>query len=142
MIVDASIAIKWFVAESDTPAAVQFFDRHFAQGLAAPEIIVAEVANAAWKKALRGEIAGKHAIRIANTLESAISRLFPIVTLVERACEIALDLSHPVYDCLYLACAELLSEPMVTADARILSAISGTRYGGLAQPLSNFVQRP
>jgi predicted nucleic acid-binding protein len=59
--------------------------------------------------------------------------------LAEHACEIAIELRHPVYDCLYLACADLLSEPMATVDTRILSAVANTRFGGLAQPLSNFV---
>ena len=139
MIVDASIAMKWFVAERDTASAVKFYERNFARGLGAPELIVAEVANAAWKKVLRGEIPKLHALRIARSLEAAISRLFPIAMLAEHACEIAIELRHPVYDCLYLACADLLSEPMVTVDARILSAISNTRYDGLAQPLSKFV---
>lgn len=140
MIVDASIAIKWFVAEQDTPAAVKFYEMSIAQGLSAPELIVAEVANAAWKKVLRGEISKRQALRIAGDLEASITRLFPIAMLVEHASEMAIELQHPVYDCLYLACAELLSEPMVTVDRRIIAAVANTRFHGLAQPLSNFVQ--
>jgi predicted nucleic acid-binding protein len=139
MIVDASIAVKWFVAESGTAAAEKFFERNFEQGLGAPELIVAEVTNAAWKKVLRGEIPKRHALGIARSIEAAIPRLFPIAMLAEHACEIAIELRHPVYDCLYLACADLLSEPMATVDTRILSAVANTRFGGLAQPLSNFV---
>ncbi len=139
MIVDASIALKWFVAEQGSPAEVRFYGKNLAFGLNAPELIVAEVANAAWKKVLRGEIPKRHALRIARSLEASITRLFPIAMLAEHACEMAIELRHPVYDCLYLACAELLSEPLVTADARIMSATANTRYDGLAQPLSNFV---
>ena len=36
--------------------------------------------------------------------------------LVERAVRIALEMDHPIYDCLYLACAESTDSDLTTAD--------------------------
>jgi predicted nucleic acid-binding protein len=34
----------------------------------------------------------------------------------------AMDLSHPIYDCFYLALAERERAPIISADAKLLSA--------------------
>ena len=54
LVVDASVAVKWLVAEEDSDAA----DRLLAGGddLYAPRLMVSEVANAVWRKARMGEI--------------------------------------------------------------------------------------
>jgi predicted nucleic acid-binding protein len=48
---------------------------------------------------------------------------------------IALDLDHPVYDCFYLALAEIEQNAMVTADQRLLTRLSGSKLAALAEPL-------
>lgn len=45
------------------------------------------------------------------------------VELVERAFDLALDLRHPIYDCLYLALALDRGVRMVTADQGFVRAI-------------------
>ena len=54
LVVDASVAVKWLVAEEDSSAA----DRLLAGGddLHAPRLMASEVANALWRKARMGEI--------------------------------------------------------------------------------------
>jgi predicted nucleic acid-binding protein len=49
-------------------------------------------------------------------------RLVSIDQLAARALELAVDLRHPIYDCLYLALAERERAPIVSADAKLLSA--------------------
>ena len=48
--------------------------------------------------------------------------LCPSADLVAHAAAIALEIGHPVYDCLYLACAEVEGSPLVTADTRLRNA--------------------
>ena len=54
------------------------------------------------------------------SLNRYFEQLLPTARLIERALELALFLDHPIYDCLYLACAESLDKVLVTADERFL----------------------
>lgn len=70
-----------------------------------------EVANIAWKKATQREISAAHARAIASAIGHYIPTLHPSSAVIERALEIALALKHPIYDCLYLACAQTVGGP-------------------------------
>lgn len=128
-IVDASVATKWFVREGLHAEALMLLARP--DRLAAPDLIVAEVANIAWKKCLRGEITRAQADAMAAAIGGYIAALQPSSELVERALDLALSLNHPVYDCLYLACAESLGGTLISADVRFAAILHGTRYAGL-----------
>lgn len=41
-------------------------------------------------------------------------------TIIERAGEIALQILHPLQDCLHIACAEHVDAELITADATLL----------------------
>ena len=132
-VVDASVALKWFVPEVQSGAAKEFL--HVQAELHAPDLLVVEIANAAWKKALRGEIERRQAASIAFAIHRGGPRLYPSELFIERALEIAMTLNHPVYDCLYLACAESLGATLVTADARLLGAVKGSPIATMVRPL-------
>lgn len=135
LIVDASVAIKWFVEEEATALATSLLER--AEPLQAPDLLVVEVTNIAWKKALRGDIDVVHAQLIAAQTQGPFNGLFPTVELHERALELALELNHPVYDCVYLACAEQFDDGcVVTADQRLCNAIGESRHAGLVKSLA------
>jgi predicted nucleic acid-binding protein len=51
VVVDASVAIKWFIQEPDRTAARLLLEPD--KRLLAPELLVAEVANAIWKRSSR-----------------------------------------------------------------------------------------
>lgn len=127
-VVDASVAIKWFIREEDHDRAMRLARRR--DELLAPDLIIAEVTNIAWKKHLRGEISEMHARDIARIMKRAIPwpRLYSSSSLNEEALRIAIDLRHPVYDCIYLACADMTDSILVTADRRLLAAAAGTPY--------------
>lgn len=134
LVVDASVAVKWFVVEPLWQEAEALTRRR--DSLLAPEFIIAEVTNVAWKKVARGEIEPRQAHEIATAIARSIPRFQSSAILNERALHIAIDLGHPVYDCLYLACAELAETVLVTADARLCAALAGGPYDGLARHLS------
>jgi predicted nucleic acid-binding protein len=125
-IVDASAAIKWFIREEFHENALQLLDP--AATLCAPDLLVTEAASIAWKKAVLGEISRNQAESITACMQDYIPELYPSVSLIRRALQIALSLNHPIYDCLYLACTEVADGTMVTADRRLCRKVQGTDF--------------
>ena len=114
--VDASIAVKWFVAEPLCEEARLLLTPRIR--LHAPELLLAEFANTIWKKVRRGEIPDPRPYFDELVSLHEIITLHPSGPLIGRAAEIAVEIDHPVYDCLYLACVEATESAVVTADRR------------------------
>ena len=133
LVVDASVVIKWFIHEPLHDGARQLLDGR--ESLHAPDLLIAEVGNVAWKKAVRGEVDEPQARRIALALRDLPLSLHASDALIDRALQIALAINHPVYDCLYLACAEALGGTLVTADQRFKSALAGTTLSTICRSL-------
>ena len=137
LVVDASVAIKWFVEENlhdEALALLQHSDR-----LQASELVAAELANVVWKKRRREEITQSQARTVVSAISNYLSVLYPIVLDHERALELAVFLEHPVYDCLYLACAERVGGVLVTADRAFLHKVKGSPFADLATYLPDAV---
>ena len=137
-VVDASVAIKWFVAENLFETAEQLLVSETL--LCAPDFIAIEVAGVAWKKAIRGDLSHEQVLAIAAELRGGSVVLNTSVDLVERALQIALSLNHSIYDCLYLACAEDVGGVLVTADRRFCSKVQNTDFGGLICYLEDAIE--
>lgn len=129
-VVDTSVALKWVVREDDSDVALLWVGTP----LAAPDLVRAEFANALWKKVRRKEIQPGQARRAFPRALEAVT-LVPASPLIERALAIAIELSHPVYDCVYLALAESLDVRLLTADGRLAQACADTRFGHLLRRL-------
>ncbi len=115
LVVDAGVACKWFVAAIDTDAAEALIAS--GQILLAPDLIVPEVCNVVWLKLRRGEITEEQAAAMVNGLPDLLDELVPSVQLAKRALEIAMTVTHPAYDCFYIALAEMRDTRVVTDDA-------------------------
>lgn len=124
MIIDASIAFKWLFPEEGADEAREWISR---AELIAPTLLHAEIGNAIWKRAHRGEVAAS-GIEIAEQLKklAAIVRTVDETPLLPRAVEMAVELGHPVYDCVYLAVAESLDDELLTADERFVRAVGAS----------------
>ena len=120
LIVDASIAVKWFFTESHTAEARRLLAHRIV--LHAPSLILTEAANVIWKKARRKEIPDAQPYLAELVALPDVVTLRPSAELIVPATAIALALDHPVYDCLYLACAEAEGVPLVTADRKLQAA--------------------
>ena len=125
-VVDASVAVKWFAEEEFSDQAFRLLDD--TSLLEAPDLIVTEVANTIWKKTTRGEFSPENAGIIVAAIPHYIRSFRPSPGLIERALEIAFQLNHPIYDCVYLACAEVLDSILITADERLRKAVEGTDH--------------
>ena len=142
-VVDASVAIKWFVPKTfrTVPDAVRSTG-----DMEAPDFLIAEV-EIAWKKAMRkrnglaGNVPGRPVIPSLELIDDALSialqlrhlspdqaqfieqankrciqHIYASSEFSERASSIALHIDHKVYDCVYLACAEANGSILVSAD--------------------------
>ncbi len=118
LLVDASVALKWFIPEVRSAAARALLDRE--DDLLAPDWLLVEVANCLWKQGRRGLIDPPQSRKILATLEE-ILHLLPSLPLTPRALKLAHRLDHPVYDCLYLAAAEAADAPFITDDRKLIS---------------------
>lgn len=132
MIVDASVAAKWFFEKAGSEEARRILAQ---ERLIAPDLIVAEVCNIAWKKHLAGDVDGERLRRIGQVFAAFFDQLHPAGPFAERDLTIAAALKHPVYDCLYLALAQDTGERVVTADDRLLRTLAHSPWTHLAEPL-------
>jgi predicted nucleic acid-binding protein len=120
LVVDASIAVKWVVPETDSNRAEVLLDH----ALVAPDLLFAECANILWKKLRRGELTDEEAGIAAQTLEQANIAVVSTKRYLARAVAIAAELDHPAYDGIYLAVAEAFGLRLVTADARMIRKVN------------------
>jgi predicted nucleic acid-binding protein len=137
LVVDASVAAKWFIEEAGRPQALRLLDMPDRQ---APELLVVEVASVVWKKVLRGETSPTQARLICASITYCFDALHRADDLIERAIVMAIDLRHPVYDCLYLACAERIGARLVTADRRLIAAVRRSPFAVLVVDLGDLTQ--
>lgn len=135
LVVDASVALKWFLAEQDAARARLIALR---DDLIAPELIVAEVANALWKASRRNQIDAADADAALATLIRTFQRTAPVADRASDALQIAGALDHPVYDCFYLALARREGAILVTADRRLLARLAGTPWANTVQDLATW----
>jgi predicted nucleic acid-binding protein len=136
-VVDASVAVKWFVPEVLSDEAVSLLDSP--RELLAPDLLYPEAGNILWKKVGRGEIEARDARDILAALVHVPLSVVPSSTLVEAALEIALVHGRTVYDGLYVALAVAWDAVLVTADGRLVEAL---REGPLAGHVRALEGRP
>ena len=123
LVVDASVAVKWLIREEGSEVAMALVGR---DALVAPDLLVAEVANVLWRLTRVANLPAEQATRGMEELIGTIDELYPMEGLAVRALGIATALTHPVYDCFYIALAEALDTTLVTADRRLVGKLDGS----------------
>jgi predicted nucleic acid-binding protein len=137
LVVDASVALKWFLAdEPDADRALAIIRDGTA--LIAPDLLIAEVCNAAWRLAKLFRISEAQLDEIALMLPRFFGPFVSAAGLAGRAVAISGHLDHPVYDCLYLALAEAEQAVLVTADLRLLGKVRATFWEGRVAGLVDY----
>jgi len=126
MVVDASVACKWYLDEPDCDAARALVAAK--TELIAPDLILAEFANVAWKRLSRGEITKQQATAMVDHVPYVLLDIVPCLALRQRALSIAIALDHPTYDGFYIALATERGLKLVTADIRLLDRVHGTPW--------------
>lgn len=134
LVVDASVGLKWFSEERGTEAALALVQG--SESLIAPDLIVPEVCNGAWRLVRQNIMREEQLESIARTLATTLEEILPTAAFAQRALAIARSLDHPVYDCFYLALAEAYDACMVTYDVRLARRTRDTAWAARVTPLN------
>jgi predicted nucleic acid-binding protein len=118
IVVDASVAVKWFLPEPGEEAAGRLLSGH--EQLLAPTLIHMEVSGAIIRRFRQGDLTEQRAREATQAWESMLRRrvlhLIPDNEVFDEAIEMAFLARHTLADCLYLAVAKRLDAPIITAD--------------------------
>ncbi len=142
-VIDASIAVKWYIPEPLCEAADQYLQLYKENQaiLWAPDLLIIEVGNVLWKKMRTSEITGDDARAILHALTVYCPlKLLPASDLLPAALDLALALGLTVYDSLYLAMAIAVSAELVTADSEIVKLAKNSPLSGQVILLKNNLQ--
>jgi predicted nucleic acid-binding protein len=129
VVVDASLAVKWVLRERHSAEAYALLEEWRAQQLqiVAPVVLASEVANALYKRVVRGDISLVKALRDFTDLHRSGPQLQGDEWMYARAMEMARMFGRPAaYDAQYLALAEREGCELWTADERLWNAVKGT----------------
>ena len=128
-VVDASVAFAWFAAVPNAEQAARLLDAEPGTLLLAPDLVLVELLNAAWKSLRLGAITSEQFEMLASRASEPFSRLVPSSALLARAGHWCRELDHPAYDCLDVALAEQEGATLITADQRLLRKLQEPRAG-------------
>jgi predicted nucleic acid-binding protein len=125
-VLDASIGLKWELAEPDSGKANQLRSDFTNQvhELIAPDSFPLEIAHALTKAERQGKIADGQSLWLDMMTTCPI--LHPSLPLMLRALKIASGARIGVYDCLYVALAEREGCNLLTADERLMRSLQPT----------------
>jgi predicted nucleic acid-binding protein len=125
IVVDTSLALQWVLDEPDSDRAEALLR---GQSLAAPDVLFVEAANVLGKKIRKSQIGLKQGVAGLDFIRSRVPQIVPSATLVERGMELSVELNHPVYDCIFLACAEQFGATLATRDAPFAMRVEQSPY--------------
>lgn len=125
LVVDSSVAVKWFVIEPYSTQAISILEEYGKGTLAflAPDLIYSEFGNIIWKKHTFQGLNltdGQTIIRAFCTLSIATT---PAVDLLNDAYILAAVHRRTVYDMLYLALSIRENCSFVTADEKLANTV-------------------
>jgi predicted nucleic acid-binding protein len=125
-VVDAGVAVKWYVPEVHEADAKRFLSPVFT--LHVPELFFPEFGNIIWKKARllkTPEISEAEGHAILELLEGVALLVHPSAQLLKAAFDVAMNAARPtVYDSYYLVLAKTLNCRLVTADRAFYESLN------------------
>jgi predicted nucleic acid-binding protein len=128
IVVDSSVVIKWFVIEPLSAEARRILDKYQTGTLAlhAPDLINAEIGNIVWKKHRFQGLAAEDAQQIIGAFRRLTFVLTPTAELLDEAYHLAVAHERTVYDALYIALSVREQCLYVTADEKLVNALSAS----------------
>lgn len=123
LVVDASIVVKWLVVEDDSETALRLRREH---NLVAPDLLLIECRNAALTRLRKGELTIEEAAQVDRELLTMQFRIVPSTPLLSDAFEIATEIQHAIYDCVYVSAAIATNRLLVTADTSFAAKVAAS----------------
>lgn len=130
-VIDASVAIKLFITEEFSDNVTRLLARLADDpplALAVPDLFYIECANILWKHVKRFGYPSENARKDIESLAQLALDPYPTVSLVTGALELAVHHGISAYDACYIALAQRLGVPLVTADEKLARRLVGTPY--------------
>ena len=127
LVVDASVALKWFIHEDRREDALALIDLQVP--LVVPDLFRSEFTNILWKKVKRQEITQSAAEVLTERIDNFVTHVAVDAEMARKALGYGVALDHPTYDLIYLVLAEQLGTKFVTADRRFAAKLHD---GGLS----------
>lgn len=133
MIVDASVAAKWFLKGEMYESEALVCKKDLEEGtvtIQAPSLIIYEVANTIWK---RRDIALDLASLLASSATAYLHHIAvePDQASASEAMKVARQLNITFYDSSYLALARITRQPFLSADSLLLEKAADVGIGSI-----------
>lgn len=128
-VVDASTAVKLYLAEPLAAEAAALFALTTATPpveFHVPDLFYVECANIFWKQIRKGTLTAAQATLFDAKLRGLPLTRTPTFDLTVSALPIALTYDVTAYDACYVALAQRLGIPLVTADQKLQAKLAGT----------------
>jgi predicted nucleic acid-binding protein len=135
VVLDASVAVKWFSKEEDADMAIEIRDEHVAGRLTivCPDLLLYEVSNALRYNPGFGADDVRSAIK--DLVDLDLDLVPPNEEILGNAIERAVKRNITVYDSCYLSLAESLGLEFVTGDKKLYGRIKDL---GFVKSLKSF----
>lgn len=121
LVIDASVAVKWFVEEDGSAAAARLLDSPMRRTgwieLIAPEFLLLEIVAVIGRRARSRAVDLDYPAQVSQALRKLGLGLTPNAELLDHATQLSVALRHPLYDCLYPALSRRFSARLATFDA-------------------------
>jgi len=130
-VVDASAGIKTVLVEPLMDQAKRLLASLFDDPpvrIHVPALFFAECANILWKYVRRGTYSEEDALAHLRFLVGLQLRTTPTASIVEDALPLAVRYDLSAYDACYVALAERLQLPLVTADEALIRKLTGSPH--------------
>ena len=128
-VVDASVGVKAFVVEDDSDIAIHLFEQLTADPpaqLYVPNLFYIECTNILWKYVRRFDYPTENARQDVIDLRALALISVSTEDLIESALDLALKYKITAYDASYIALADHLGLPLITADTALIRQLAGS----------------
>lgn len=121
LVVDASVAIKWYVPEVYSKESIRLLNPSFE--LHVPDLLFSEIGNILWKHRMRGELSHEKSTTIIAAISTVFFSIAASQTFMLDALDIAYKYRWTFYDSIYIALAKEQNCRFVTADLKLYNAL-------------------
>jgi len=125
-VVDACVAIKWFLPEKNYQKAGEILSNH--NNLFAPDLFLIEMDSIITKKVRQRLVETDDAYRIYDELRNVPIQIIPYSLIGKLAFDLSVALPITQYDACYLAVAIEYGEKVISADMRFVNGMKGTPF--------------